>query len=82
MDPETLVAPGSLATALIPTSVEQRLLTERPPAPNPAEVLASLMDFPGSVALAERGPDYFIFQTVATSAQGTHPEYGAREFGF
>lgn len=55
MDPETLVAPGSLATALIPApgAAEERLASERPPAPNPAEVLASLMDFPGSVALAE-----------------------------
>src|SRR5215510_7977127 len=24
----------------------------------------------------------FIFQTVATAQDGTHPEYGAREFGF
>jgi hypothetical protein len=53
MDPETLAAPGSLATALIPAAMERRLPSERPPVPNPAEVLASVMDFPGSVALAE-----------------------------
>jgi hypothetical protein len=56
MDPETLVAPGSLATALIPaTGVGEERLASEPPAAaaNPAEVLANLMDFPGSVALAE-----------------------------
>jgi hypothetical protein len=53
MDPETLVAPGSLARALIPAAMERRLPSERPPVQNPAEVLANLMDFPGSVALAE-----------------------------
>lgn len=36
----------------------------------------------GSVALAEVASDHFIFQTVETPAQGSHPEYGAREFGF
>ncbi len=36
----------------------------------------------GSVALADHGSNYFIFQTVETPKYGTHPEYGAREFGF
>lgn len=36
----------------------------------------------GSVALAATQSDHFIFQTVETPGQGTHPEYGAREFGF
>lgn len=55
MDPETLVSPGSLATALVPAAgtAEGQLASERPAASNPAEALAALMDFPGSVALAE-----------------------------
>lgn len=36
----------------------------------------------GSVALAELSTDYFVFQTIATKEEGTHPECGAREFGF
>jgi hypothetical protein len=66
MDPETLVAPGSLATALIPApGAGEELASERPPAPNPAEVLASLMDFPGSVALAE-----LLDALLAANAEG------------
>jgi hypothetical protein len=36
----------------------------------------------GSVMLVESAPDHFIFQIVATAQDGTHPEYGSREFGF
>jgi hypothetical protein len=36
----------------------------------------------GSVMLVESAPDHFIFQTVETSEDGTHPEYGSRQFGF
>jgi hypothetical protein len=36
----------------------------------------------GSVMLVERATDHFIFQTVTTAKDGTHPEYGSREFGF
>jgi hypothetical protein len=36
----------------------------------------------GSVILAELKSDYFIFMTVETEQDGTHPEYGSREFGF
>jgi hypothetical protein len=54
MDPDTLVPSGTLATALTLAAVSGESLAAARPAPqNPAEVLASLMDFPGSVALAE-----------------------------
>ena len=36
----------------------------------------------GSVMLVRSSFDHFIFQTVTTDEDGTHPEYGAREFGF
>jgi len=36
----------------------------------------------GSVMLVESTSDHFIFQTVTTKEDGTHPEYGARQFGF
>lgn len=38
----------------------------------------------GSVMLVEQASARFVFQTVETPIQqdGTHPEYGAREFGF
>jgi hypothetical protein len=36
----------------------------------------------GSVMVVEKGPSYFIVQTVTTPASGTHPEYGSRLFGF
>lgn len=39
----------------------------------------------GSVMLVERTPSHWIFQTIQTGifgATGSHPEYGAREFGF
>jgi len=36
----------------------------------------------GSVILAEMGDAYFIFQTVQTDGDGSHPENGSREFGF
>ena len=36
----------------------------------------------GSVMLVESTSDHFIFQTVETKEDGTHPEYGARQFGF
>jgi hypothetical protein len=32
--------------------------------------------------LVEKTPSHFIFQTVTTKQDGTHPEYGSREFGF
>jgi hypothetical protein len=35
----------------------------------------------GSVVVAVIDPEYFIFQTITTPADGTHPEYGSREFG-
>lgn len=35
----------------------------------------------GSVIIAKIEPTYFIFMTVTTPADGTHPEYGSREFG-
>jgi hypothetical protein len=61
MDPHTLAPLGAFAVtgALIPVAPETGLipgdgLIARQPAPqNPAEVLANLMDFPGSVALAD-----------------------------
>jgi hypothetical protein len=54
MDPNTLAPRGALGTALMPLPAAgageaQPLKVSR----NPAEVLASMMDFPGSVALAE-----------------------------
>lgn len=36
----------------------------------------------GSVMLVESKPDHFVFTTVTTAKDGTHPEYGSREFGF
>ncbi len=36
----------------------------------------------GSVILAELGPTYFIYQTIWAKKYGSHPENGAREFGF
>jgi peptidoglycan hydrolase-like protein with peptidoglycan-binding domain len=36
----------------------------------------------GSVMLVEIASTYFIFQTIDTPATGSHPENGAREFGF
>ncbi len=36
----------------------------------------------GSVMLVRSTPDHFIFQTVTTKEDGTHPEYGSRQFGF
>jgi hypothetical protein len=36
----------------------------------------------GSVILVERTASHFIFQTVATTQTGAHPEFGSREFGF
>lgn len=36
----------------------------------------------GSVMLVERTPSHFVFQTVATTQTGAHPEFGSREFGF
>ena len=36
----------------------------------------------GSVVLTDMGDNYFIFATISTLETGTHPEYGAREFGF
>ncbi|MFZ4660025.1 MAG: hypothetical protein ACOYNY_23650 [Caldilineaceae bacterium] len=36
----------------------------------------------GSVMLVERSSNYFIFQTIETNQDGTHPEYGSRQFGF
>jgi hypothetical protein len=36
----------------------------------------------GSVMLVEMTPEYFIFQTVTTPQDGSHPENGSREFGF
>jgi hypothetical protein len=54
MDPDTLAPTGALGTALIPVATPfgagglAQVLPQ-----NPAEVLAALMDFPGSVAMAE-----------------------------
>jgi Domain of unknown function (DUF4157) len=36
----------------------------------------------GSVMLVEKTQSRFVFQTVMTKQDGTHPEYGSREFGF
>ena len=36
----------------------------------------------GSVMLVRSASDHFIFQTVTTKEDGTHPEYGSRQFGF
>lgn len=36
----------------------------------------------GSVILVELTTEYFVFQTVKTSHDGSHPENGSREFGF
>ncbi|MFT3921650.1 MAG: hypothetical protein QM778_03860 [Myxococcales bacterium] len=55
MNEDRLAPRGSFGTALIqaPTVSTGIELEDRPVSQNPAEVLASLMDFPGSVALAE-----------------------------
>jgi hypothetical protein len=52
MDPDTLAPSSALATSLIPTVVSGDSLAPAPTR-NPAQLLASLMDFPGSVALAD-----------------------------
>lgn len=36
----------------------------------------------GTVQLVEYASDHFIYQTVTSAAEGTHPVSGAREFGF
>lgn len=57
MDPDTLTPSSALATSLIPASIAgvsgDGLAHGRAPVQNPAQLLASLMDFPGSVALAD-----------------------------
>jgi hypothetical protein len=53
MDPHTLAPSGAFATALIPVVPGDGLVARQPAPQNPAEVLANLMDFPGSVALAD-----------------------------
>lgn len=53
MDPDRLAPSGGFGTALIPVAPGDGLAVDRPAPQNPAQVLASLMDFPGSVALAE-----------------------------
>ncbi len=55
MHEDRLAPRGSFGTALIqmPAASVDDGPSERPVSQNPAEVLASLMDFPGSVALAE-----------------------------
>src|SRR4051812_22549386 len=54
MEPDTLALTGSLGTALTLASVRGGDIESPRPAPqNPAEVLAQLMDFPGSVAIAD-----------------------------
>jgi hypothetical protein len=63
MDPETLAPTGfsarastALATSLLPavtTAGGEALARPSAPSQNPAQLLASLMDFPGSVALAD-----------------------------
>jgi hypothetical protein len=55
MNEDRLAPRGSFGTALIQApSISTGIgLEERPVSQNPAEVLATLMDFPGSVALAE-----------------------------
>lgn len=53
MDPDTLATSGAFGTALMLASTPIDALAPRAAPPNPAAVLASLMDFPGSVALAE-----------------------------
>jgi len=53
MDSHTLAPSGAFATALIPVVSGDGLVARQPAPQNPAEVLANLMDFPGSVALAD-----------------------------
>jgi hypothetical protein len=54
MDPDTLAPRGAFGTALATVSAAGGSgALERSVSRNPAEVLAALMDFPGSVALAE-----------------------------
>jgi hypothetical protein len=57
MDPDTLAPTSALATSLIPAGVSRgsgdALAWPSPASQNPAQLLASLMDFPGSVALAD-----------------------------
>lgn len=53
MDPDRLAPSGGFGTALIPIPAGDGLAAERRAPQNPAQVLANLMDFPGSVALAE-----------------------------
>ncbi len=73
MDSNSLAPTGALGSALIPAprsggSIER----ERVVSQNPAEVLAALMDFPGSVALAE---------LLETSASNVAPNPQAGSLG-
>jgi hypothetical protein len=72
MDPDTLAPRGALGTALAPVSAaEGSGALERSVSRNPAEVLAALMDFPGSVALAE------LLDTPASTQQAPNPQTSA-----
>jgi hypothetical protein len=54
MDPDSLARVGAFGTALLPIAAPAGGLSRgNDVAQNPAEVLATLMDFPGSVAVAE-----------------------------
>jgi len=61
--------------------------TRRPTTPEPE--VGNIYDIKipidsGSVILVENTPTYFVFQTITTksSQTGSHPESGAREFGY
>jgi hypothetical protein len=60
----------------------KRTKTEKPPAVGDVYHIDIKGPDNGSVMLVESTPDHFVFQTVATAQDGTHPEYGSREFGF
>jgi hypothetical protein len=87
MDPETLAPTGfssrastALATSLLPAltpggtagAASEALARPSAPSQNPAQLLASLMDFPGSVALAD---------LLAEPLAGARPRSDARPSG-
>src|SRR6188508_3412040 len=79
MDPDTLVPTSALATSLIPALVSggsggsgDALARPSPASQNPARLLASLMDFPGSVALAD-----LLAEPLARAPQGAKARLAA-----
>jgi hypothetical protein len=48
----------------------------------PGTIMNNLPGDSGSVIIVDMTPSSFTFQTITTNYQGTHPENGARQFGF